>query len=444
MQMLTEIGALARQLVRSSMDAAEGADLQRSRVAKAAAMERQIRAAAGVSLESSKTAVAATQELATGIDAGTETVVATNRNMSDMVERVTAGADLMQEFVARMQEVQRIVGEIDEIARQTNLLALNAAIEAVHAGSAGDGFSVIAHEIRLLADRAGNSNREIADKIEAMTKSANAAGKAMQLGRVAATASIAENVQVQRSLETMREAAHKLKDLSHQVQEASEEQIRQGEELAASMEEVEAEAPRASMDADAAAEVSIQVVTLADHANAGLRGWSPAEHARRNLGRRLTDGVLSQVEEHRLQILGDLDAFRAECFQLGSPTIRGAVQLGGVELPGLCFGARAVSDLTSLVDGVHDRTRCGVTVFVRDGEEFVRVVTTVKRPDGGRAVGTKLNPKGVAIVSLREGKRHFGVVYILAHPVVAGYEPLFGPDKRVIGALYVGLPLTKQ
>ncbi len=80
----------------------------------------------------------------------------------DIAERAVAAVAGIEESSLKMTE---IVGLIQEIAFQTNLLALNAAIEAARAGEAGRGFSVVANEVRALAQRSAQASKDIKDLI---------------------------------------------------------------------------------------------------------------------------------------------------------------------------------------------------------------------------------------------------------------------------------------
>ncbi len=104
--------------------------------------------------------------------------VAHMRKLATLAERSTAASEegkrCLGQLTGAMAGIEQSTGEvagilktIDDIAFQTNVLALNAAVEAARAGEAGAGFSVVAEEVRNLAQRSAQAARETATKIEA-------------------------------------------------------------------------------------------------------------------------------------------------------------------------------------------------------------------------------------------------------------------------------------
>ena len=82
--------------------------------------------------------------------------------MNQITDSVTESAAVIEKLAERSMEIGQISDTISNIADQTNLLALNAAIEAARAGEAGRGFSVVAEEVRKLAEESGQAAQQIA------------------------------------------------------------------------------------------------------------------------------------------------------------------------------------------------------------------------------------------------------------------------------------------
>src|SRR5262249_33209777 len=78
------------------------------------------------------------------------------------------------------------------------------------------------------------------------------------------------------------------------------------------------------------------------------------------------------------------------------------------------------------------------TLFVKSGDDYVRISTNVPGSVDGRALGTILDPKGKAIVNINKGEPFYGEVDILGKPYVTGYDPIKDASGKVIGIRYVG------
>jgi methyl-accepting chemotaxis protein len=122
---------------------------------------------------------------------------------------------------------------------------------------------------------------------------------------------------------------------------------------------------------------------------------------------------------------------------LGPATLGDKVKVKDREVANLLLGGRPQANVYDLVDGVVKVVGGTATLFVRDGDDFVRISTNVKRDDQ-RAIGTVLDPKGRAIAAIREGKAFYGVVDILGNPFLTGYEPIRDSQGKTIGIWYVG------
>ena len=441
-----EFESLSAALVEMSSAGAMRSNAQRQHVLDVVRMEQQIQVDARRCGVNSRATADRTGAVAAATDQGYQAMEATTVAVERMAQASTDAAQLMRQFVDSMTHVNRIVGSISHIARQTNLLALNAAIEAAHAGRAGDGFNVIAQQIRVLADEAAESTFAIGEKLEGMTASALAAEAAMQSGQQAALASRQSNLAVQRSLTEIQGAMHEVKTMSAQVADASDQQLQAGETVSACVAEIDEMAEQSTFAADSSAELGLRIVECASQLRAALAVIEGKENSReRSSARPDAERLLKNMAAHQAVVQQAMAMLRLKCQESGAASISGNYPVPGPAKghtqrisPCLRFGATAAADGIAWVDEVHRQTGCGATIFVRDGDAFVRVATNVRRSDGERALGTVLNPKGFAANRLLQEKRHEGAVYVLGKPSLAQYEPVLSDEGRVIGALFVG------
>jgi len=81
-----------------------------------------------------------------------------------------------------------------------------------------------------------------------------------------------------------------------------------------------------------------------------------------------------------------------------------------------------------------------VTVFARDGDNYIRLLTTITDDKGERVIGTKLDTSGQAYQEISKGNAYFGEADILGSKYKTAYKPMLDSNKQIIGIYFVGVP----
>ncbi len=94
------------------------------------------------------------------------------------------------------------------------------------------------------------------------------------------------------------------------------------------------------------------------------------------------------------------------------------------------------------VDRFAAQTGGVATIFVKQGEQFMRIATSLKKEDGARAIGTALDTTGAAYAALHEGKPYTGRAMLFAKPHMTHYEPLRDASGALVGVLFIGFEVA--
>lgn len=168
--------------------------------------------------ENSSAVATETEAVQKLVDSGDQASQRTNDTVQEIAGLAETASQKVKQLNKASDEIGSIIELIEEIAFQTNMLALNASVEAARAGQAGAGFSVVAQEVRRLADQTKNATVDIAQRIrvlrdetDGISKSVEDMGGAVERGREA----------TRETSETMQQVAERMRGVTEHVQNVS-------------------------------------------------------------------------------------------------------------------------------------------------------------------------------------------------------------------------------
>jgi Cache 3/Cache 2 fusion domain len=132
-----------------------------------------------------------------------------------------------------------------------------------------------------------------------------------------------------------------------------------------------------------------------------------------------------------------ITALDARLAKIGAAKIEGTDKAGDKTVAAMYFGARKINNNYDVVDEIKKASGATATVFVKEGDDFVRVSTNVLTPEGKRGVGTTL-ARAKAYEAVSKGDSFCGAVDVLGTPFDACYNPIKDSAGKVIGVTYVG------
>ena len=190
------------------------------------------------------------------IDEGNDSIFNSIGQVQEVKEQSSAVSEKIHELGNLSEEIGNIVELINDISAQTNLLALNAAIEAARAGEAGRGFSVVADEIRELAEESSDATEQIAGLINDIQAGVKNTVNQMEKAEDAVDNSVDAIETTENSFDKINDAAKNLKGLIEKISGAAEQMADRSNNVSASIEEISSVSEEASSNAEEVAATS--------------------------------------------------------------------------------------------------------------------------------------------------------------------------------------------
>ncbi|MDR1462304.1 MAG: methyl-accepting chemotaxis protein, partial [Azoarcus sp.] len=120
-----------------------------------------------------------------------------------------------------------------------------------------------------------------------------------------------------------------------------------------------------------------------------------------------------------------------------------AFSYGALSLPGLMFENEPLNNDFKSVDHFTAATHAAATIFVRKGDDFIRITTSLKNDSGARAVGTMLDRVHPAYEALMSGKTFKGHALLFGRDYMTYYEPLKNSVGETVGVAFIGVDFTE-
>jgi methyl-accepting chemotaxis protein len=261
---IQQLSTSANEIMAISAEQASGATQQASAVQEATTTSEEIAVTARQVAENAMRVEVLAEQSSVASSSGMGAVENANQGMGRLKGQVQSIAEAMLELGENSQKIGGIVDIIDEISDQTNLLALNAAIEAAGAGEAGKRFSIVASEVKRLAERTVDATAQIKALIEQIQKATNSTIMLTEEGTKGVDSAGELVARVAEALAGIQATVRETTEAAREIKLSTQQQTTASEQMAETIVEVRDVATQVAASAEETTQAIVELTTLAE------------------------------------------------------------------------------------------------------------------------------------------------------------------------------------
>jgi methyl-accepting chemotaxis protein len=240
-EMREGVGILASstsEILTATTQVASGAAETATAISQTTTTVEEVKQTAQLTSQKANYVSKSAQEAVQVAQSGKKSVEESLEGMNRIREQVESIAESIMRLSEQSQNIGEIIATVDDLAEQSNLLAVNAAIEAAKAGEQGKGLSVVAQEVKSLAEQSKQATAQVRAILNDIQKATGAAVLATEQGSKAVEAGVKQSREAGESIGILAESITKSAEAAVQIAASSQQQLVGMDQVALAMENI--------------------------------------------------------------------------------------------------------------------------------------------------------------------------------------------------------------